>query len=75
MFNILSYFRLFFHIKRYKYEVIHSHQPRSDFMIHIVRKFDINFRWIVSVHGKYDTYLESTEISTFGTSKTLYSYI
>ena len=63
MFNILSYFRLFFHIKRYKYEVIHSHQPRSDFMIHIVRKFDINFRWIVSVHGKYDTYLESTEIS------------
>ena len=32
-------------------------------MIYIVRKFGINFKWVVSVHGKYDTYLESTEIS------------
>ena len=63
MFNIASYFRLYSHIKRNKYQVIHSHQPRSDFMIYVVRKFNISFSWIVSVHGKYDTYLESTKIS------------
>ena len=33
MFNISSYFRLYSHIKRNKYHVIHSHQPRSDFML------------------------------------------
>ena len=63
MFNISSYFRLYSHIKRNKYQVIHSHQPRSDFMLYVVRKFNTSFRWIVSVHGKYDTYLESTKIS------------
>ena len=63
MFNFLSYFKLYFHIKKNKYEVIHSHQPRSDFMIYVIKKFNDKFRWVVSVHGKYDTYLESTDIS------------
>ena len=63
MFNITSYFNLYFHIKKNKYKVIHSHQPRSDFMIYFIKKFNSKFRWIVSVHGKYDTYLESTNIS------------
>ena len=63
MFNITSYFKLYFHIKKNKYKVIHSHQPRSDFMIYFIKKFNIKFRWVVSVHGKYDTYLESTDIS------------
>jgi glycosyltransferase involved in cell wall biosynthesis len=63
MFNISSYFRLHSHIKRNKYQIIHSHQPRSDFMLYVVRKFYASFRWIISVHGKYDTYLESTKIS------------
>ena len=56
MFNIISYFNLFFHIKKNKFEVIHSHQPRSDFMLYYVRKFNKSFRWVVSIHGKYDTY-------------------
>ncbi|MDC1071243.1 glycosyltransferase family 4 protein [Acidimicrobiia bacterium] len=63
MFNIISYFNLFFHIKKNKFEVIHSHQPRSDFMLYYVRKFNKSFRWVVSIHGKYDTYLESTNFS------------
>ena len=58
MFNILSYFKLYFYIKKNKCDIIHSHQPRSDFMIYVIKKFNDNFRWIVSVHGKYDTYLE-----------------
>jgi glycosyltransferase involved in cell wall biosynthesis len=32
-------------------------------MLYVIRKFNTSFRWIVSVHGKYDTYLESTKIS------------
>ena len=28
-----------------------------------MKKFSGNFKWIVSVHGKYDTYLESTKLS------------
>ena len=63
MFNVLSYFKLYFYIKKNKCDIVHSHQPRSDFMIYIIKKFNDNFRWIVSVHGKYDTYLESTDIS------------
>ena len=63
MFNITSYFKLYFHIKKNKYKVIHTHQPRSDFMIYFIKKFNSKFRWVVSVHGKYDTYLESTNIS------------
>ena len=63
MFNIVSYFKLYFHIKKSKYEVVHSHQPRSDLMIYFIKKSNISFRWVVSVHGKYDTYLENRNIS------------
>ena len=63
MFNLSAYVTLYTHIKKNKYEVIHSHQPRSDFMLYFMKKYITTFRWIVSVHGKYDTYLESTNIS------------
>ena len=63
MFNLRSYFKLYRLIKKNRYEVIHSHQPRSDFMIYLMKKLSGNFKWIVSVHGKYDTYLESTNFA------------
>lgn len=63
MFNILSYFKLYSHIKKNEYQVVHSHQPRSDFMMYFIKKFNSKFKWIVSVHGKYDTYLESNNVS------------
>ena len=63
MFNLRSYFKLYRLIKKNRYEVIHSHQPRSDFMIYLMKKISGNFKWIVSVHGKYDTYLESTNFA------------
>ena len=63
MFNIFSYRELYKLILKNKYELVHSHQPRSDFMIYYIKKYIRNFRWVVSVHGKYDTYLESTNFS------------
>jgi glycosyltransferase involved in cell wall biosynthesis len=32
-------------------------------MIYFIKKYLRNFKWIISVHGKYDTYLESTNFS------------
>ena len=63
MFNPISYGRLYKLINKNEYNIIHSHQPRSDFMIYFIKKFLKNFKWIVSVHGKYDTYLENTNFS------------
>ena len=62
MFNVFSYFRLATYLKKQNIEIIHSHQPRSDFMIFFIKKFlrgVSDIKWIVSVHGKYDTYLEN----------------
>ncbi len=66
MFNVTSYFSLASYLKKQNIELIHSHQPRSDFMIFLLKKFSrhiSNIRWIVSVHGKYDTYLEKNKFS------------
>ena len=63
MFNVFSYFKMYSFIKNNEYEVIHSHQPRSDYMLYFIKRFNGGFKWIVSVHGKYDTYLESNNIS------------
>ena len=63
MFNLLSYIKLYTYIKKNGYEVVHSHQPRSDYMLFFMKKYLSTFKWLVSVHGKYDTYLESTNLS------------
>ena len=66
MFNFTSYFSLASYLKKHHFELIHSHQPRSDFMIFFLKKISrkiSNIRWIVSVHGKHDTYLEKNKIS------------
>ena len=39
MFNLFSYFKLKNLIKNNDYDIIHSHQPRSDYMIHILKKY------------------------------------
>ena len=61
MFNIFSYIKLQKIIKTNSYDVIHSHQPRSDYMIYLLKKLifpEKFFKWIVSIHGKYDSYLD-----------------
>ena len=62
MFNIFSYIKLQKIIKKNKYDIVHSHQPRSDYMLFVIKKlfFSKNiFKWIVSIHGKYDSYLHN----------------
>ena len=62
MFNLFSYIKLQKIIKKNSYDVIHSHQPRSDYMIYLIKKLIFpknNFKWIVSIHGKYDSYLDN----------------
>ena len=62
MFNVLSYIKLQKIIKENKYDIVHSHQPRSDYMVFIIKKLFFSkdiFKWIVSIHGKYDSYLNN----------------
>ena len=68
MFNLFSYFKLKNLIKNNEYDIIHSHQPRSDYMIHILKKYVFSktlFKWIVSIHGKYDSYLDNNYKKVF----------
>ena len=61
MFNIISYIKLQKIIKTNAYDIVHSHQPRSDYMIYLLKKLifpEKFFKWIVSVHGKYNSYLD-----------------
>ncbi len=64
MFNLFSYFAMYLKFRNEEFDIIHSHQPRSDFMVYIVQKYlSKKSKWIVSVHGKYDTYLEKGTVS------------
>ena len=64
MFNLFSYFAMYSKFRNEEFDIIHSHQPRSDFMVYIIKKYlSKKSKWIVSVHGKYDTYLEKGSLS------------
>ena len=64
MFNLFSYFSMYSKFRNEEFDIIHSHQPRSDFMVYIIKKYlSKKSKWIVSVHGKYDTYLEKASLS------------
>ena len=39
MFNVFSYIKLHKIIRNNSYDVIHSHQPRSDFMVYLLKKY------------------------------------
>ena len=68
MYNLFSYFSLGFYLINKELDIIHSHQPRSDFMIYILRKVSkkiSSISWVVSVHGKYDTYLEGNKLGDY----------
>jgi len=64
MFNFFSYFYMYTKFRNEEFDIIHSHQPRSDFMVYRIKKYlPKKSKWIVSVHGKYDTYLEKGSLS------------
>ncbi len=59
LFNFYSYIKFYKNLQEKQYDIVHTHQPRSDFMFFILKSFTaINVTWIVSIHGKYDTYLD-----------------
>ena len=61
LFNLFSYFKFFNLLQKKDYDIVHTHQPRSDFMYFILKSFiKSKPTWIVSIHGKYDTYLEGS---------------
>ena len=63
VFNPISYIKLKQLIKGKNFDIVHSHQPRSDFMIFLLKKTfkkSLSFKWIVSIHGKYNTYLDES---------------
>ena len=39
MFNVFSYIKLQRIIKKNSYKIVHSHQPRSDYMIYLLKRF------------------------------------
>jgi len=66
MFNPFSYIKLKMIINYKNFDIIHTHQPRSDYMIFIIKKIfkkSLSFKWIVSIHGKYNTYLEESFVN------------
>ena len=39
MFNLFSYFSMYSKFKNEKFDIIHSHQPRSDYMVYRTKKY------------------------------------
>ena len=59
LFNFYSYIKFFKNLQKERYDIVHTHQPRSDFMFFVLKSLTaIKATWVVSIHGKYDTYLE-----------------
>ena len=58
-FSILAASRYF---SKQKFDIVHTHSPRSDFLVYVSQKIfnKINKR-VVSIHGKYGTYLQGNK--------------
>ena len=60
--NPFSIFRSLIYFTQSKFDLIHSHTPRSDFLSFLLSFFlRGRFKWIVTVHGKYGTYLDGNK--------------
>ena len=60
--NPVSIFTASRYFRKQKFDIVHTHSPRSDFLVFISQKIfkHINKR-IVSIHGKYGTYLQGNK--------------
>ena len=57
--NPISIYRAINYFKNNKFDIIHTHTPRSDFLVYISNLFISNkSKRIVTIHGKYGTYLQ-----------------
>ena len=50
--NIITLFKL---INTNKYDIVHSHLPKADIYVGLIRIFNKKFKHIISVHAKYGT--------------------
>ncbi len=66
--KFLGFMSLYNLIKREKYDLVHSHLPKSDFFIGVIKIFNNNFKHIVSVHAKYGTRTGENKIKYFFTN-------
>ena len=46
------------YFKNNDFDIVHTHSPRSDFMLFILKSLSKSFKRIVTIHGKYGTYLQ-----------------
>ncbi|RPG61812.1 MAG: glycosyltransferase [Flavobacteriaceae bacterium TMED238] len=53
--KFIGFITLYKLIKREKYDIVHSHLPKSDFFVGVVKILNNNFKHVVSVHAKYGT--------------------
>ena len=62
-FNPVSIVSAIKYFSKNKFQVIHSHSPRSYFLTRISHLFlSKEGKWVVTVHGKYGTYLDGSRV-------------
>ena len=62
-FNPLSIIVATKYFSKNKFDIVHSHSPRSDFLTYVSHLFlSKASKWVVTVHGKYGTYLDGSKV-------------
>ena len=62
-FNPVSIIAATKHFSKNKFDIVHSHSPRSDFLTYLSHLFlSKASKWVVTVHGKYGTYLDGSKV-------------
>ena len=64
-FGLFSLYKL---VKREKYDIVHSHLPKSDFYVGVIKIFNKNFKHVISVHAKYGTRTGENKLKYFFTN-------
>ena len=63
--KFLAFVSLYKLIKSEKYDIVHSHLPKSDFFVGAIKIFNKKFKHVVSVHAKYGTRSGENKIKYF----------
>ena len=62
-FNPISIIAATKYFSKNKFDIVHSHSPRSDFLTYVSHLFLSKAgKWVVTVHGKYGTYLDGSKV-------------
>ena len=59
-FSLLQTIKIF---NNREFDIVHSHSPRSNLLVHHAEKFSkLNAKHIITIHGKYGTYLQGNKL-------------